>query len=36
VRGGQSQIGVNDGSFYNLELANDQGIVYFLQQGEQI
>ncbi|MCB9231501.1 MAG: T9SS type A sorting domain-containing protein [Bacteroidia bacterium] len=28
VRGGQSQIGVNDGSFYNLELANDQGIVW--------
>ncbi len=28
VRGGQSQIGVNDGSFYNLELANTQGLVY--------
>ena len=30
VRGGQPQIGVNDGSFYNLELANDQGIVYLV------
>ena len=28
VRGGQSQIGVNDGSFYNLELSNSQGIVW--------
>jgi hypothetical protein len=28
VRGGQAQTGVNDGSFYNLELANDQGIVW--------
>ncbi len=28
VRGGQSAIGVNDGSFYDLELANDQGIVW--------
>ena len=28
VRGGQAAIGVNDGSFYNLELANDQGIVW--------
>jgi hypothetical protein len=28
VRGGQSQIGVNDGSFFNLELANRQGVVY--------
>lgn len=28
VRGGQAQIGVNDGSFYNLELSNDQGIVW--------
>jgi len=33
VRGGQSQIGVNDGSFYNLELANDQGIVYLVGSG---
>ena len=33
VRGGQSQIGVNDGSFYNLELANTQGIVYLLGTG---
>lgn len=30
VRGGQSNTGVNDGSFYNLELANDQGIVYLV------
>ena len=28
VRGGQSAIGVDDGSFYNLELSNDQGIVW--------
>lgn len=29
VRGGYSQLGTaNDGSFYNLELANDQGTVY--------
>ncbi|MFT6921205.1 MAG: hypothetical protein ACJA1C_000199 [Crocinitomicaceae bacterium] len=28
VRGGQAAIGVNDGSFYNLELGNDQGIVW--------
>ena len=28
VRGGQAQIGVNDGSFYNLELANTQGVVH--------
>lgn len=29
VRGaGSANIGVNDGSFYNLELANDQGIVW--------
>lgn len=28
VRGGQAAIGMNDGSFYNLELANDQGIVW--------
>ena len=28
VRGGQAQIGVNDGSFEFLELANDQGIVW--------
>ncbi|MES2798704.1 MAG: T9SS type A sorting domain-containing protein [Bacteroidota bacterium] len=28
VRGGQAQIGVNDGSFYNLELSNSQGIVW--------
>jgi len=28
VRGGQAAIGVNDGSFFNLELSNDQGIVW--------
>lgn len=33
VRGGQAQIGFNDGSFYNLELANDQGIVYLVGTG---
>lgn len=33
VRGGQAQIGVNDGSFYNLELANDQGVVYLVGTG---
>lgn len=27
VRGGQSQIGFDDGSFYDLELANDIGVV---------
>lgn len=34
VRGGQSQIGTaNDGSFYNLELANSQGIVWLSGTG---
>lgn len=33
VRGGQSNTGVNDGSFYNLELNNDQGIVYLVGAG---
>lgn len=33
VRGGTGQIGVDDGSFYNLELANTQGIVYLLGGG---
>lgn len=33
VRGGQSAIGVNDGSFYNLELSNDQGIVWLNGSG---
>jgi len=33
VRGNTSQIGVDDGSFYNLELANDQGIVYLDNTG---
>lgn len=28
VRGGVGQIGVNDGSFYNLEINNSQGAVY--------
>ncbi len=28
VRGGQAVIGVNDGSFYDLQLGNDQGIVW--------
>lgn len=28
VRGGQAEIGVNDGSFYNLELSNGTGIVW--------
>lgn len=33
VRGGQAQIGTNDGSFYNLELANTQGVVHLLGTG---
>ena len=33
VRGGQASIGVNDGSFYNLQLANDQGIVWLNGSG---
>lgn len=33
VRGGQGQIGVNDGSFYDLQLANDQGIVFLVGGG---
>jgi len=33
VRGGQASIGVNDGSFYDLDLANDQGIVYLIGGG---
>lgn len=33
VRGGQAATGVNDGSFYNLELGNDQGIVYLVGTG---
>jgi hypothetical protein len=33
VRGGQSQIGVNDGSFFTLELANSQGIVWLNGSG---
>lgn len=31
VRGDQSQIGINDGSFYNLELNNSQGFVYLIR-----
>lgn len=33
VRGGQTQIGNNDGSFYNLELANTQGVVHLVGSG---
>jgi len=33
VRGGSAQIGVNDGSFYNLEVNNDQGFVYLVNSG---
>lgn len=33
VRGGQNQIGVDDGSFYRLELANSQGIVWLNGNG---
>lgn len=33
VRGGQTQIGNNDGSFYNLELANTQGMVHLVGNG---
>ena len=33
VRGGQNQIGVNDGSFYDLQLANRQGIVHLEGNG---
>lgn len=33
VRGSQSQIGVNDGSFYNLELANSRGLVHLYGSG---
>ncbi|MEQ8554423.1 MAG: T9SS type A sorting domain-containing protein [Cyclobacteriaceae bacterium] len=33
VRGGQSTIGVDDGSFYNLELDNDQGIIFLVGTG---
>lgn len=33
VRGGTAQIGVNDGSFYNLELNNDQRAVYLVNSG---
>ena len=34
VRGGQAQTGVDDGSFYNLELNNDQGVVYLVGTGD--
>ncbi len=33
VRGGQAQIGTNDGSFYDLELANTQGVVHLVGGG---
>ncbi len=33
VRGGQAQIGVNDGSFFNLELANSMGRIYLQGTG---
>lgn len=33
VRGGTSQIGADDGSFYDLELANTQGIVWLSGAG---
>ncbi|MEM0998541.1 MAG: T9SS type A sorting domain-containing protein [Bacteroidota bacterium] len=33
VRGGQAAIGVDDGSFYDLELANTQGVVYLVGTG---
>ncbi|MFT5860983.1 MAG: hypothetical protein ACI865_003101 [Flavobacteriaceae bacterium] len=33
VRGGQAATGVNDGSFYDLQLSNDQGIVYLVGAG---
>ncbi len=33
VRGGQAQIGADDGSFYNLELANTQGMVHLSGSG---
>lgn len=35
VRGGVSQIGANDGSFYNLELNNSQGAVYLVRTGAE-
>lgn len=33
VRGGQASVGVDDGSFYDVELSNDQGIVYLVGNG---
>ena len=33
VRGGQSKIGLDDGSFFNLELSNSTGYVYLLGDG---
>lgn len=33
VRGGQAQTNVDDGGFYTLELANDQGVVYLVGTG---
>jgi len=34
VRGGAASVGVDDGSFYNLELANTAGIVYLIGAGD--
>jgi len=34
VRGGQANVGVNDGSFYNLVLGNSQGVVWLNGTGE--
>ncbi|MEQ8880201.1 MAG: T9SS type A sorting domain-containing protein [Cyclobacteriaceae bacterium] len=33
VRGGQSAVGMDDGSFYNLELDNDQGVLFLVGSG---
>ena len=33
IRGGQAKIGVDDGSFYNLELSNSTGYVYLIGNG---
>jgi hypothetical protein len=33
VRGGQSAVGVDDGSFYHLQLANSQGVVHLAGSG---
>lgn len=36
VRGDQTQIGINDGSFYNLELNNSQGVVYLVRTNSSL